>query len=70
VQAARQPREEIAIMRGEPWRAELSLIADKTTLTASSPSALYRPARRGFKNYRLVTLKDSECCSLPFTFIA
>jgi len=47
VQQHANREKKIASMRGEPWRPKLSLIADKTTLTASSPRCFIRPARRG-----------------------
>jgi biopolymer transport protein ExbD len=49
----------IASMRGEEWKGELSLIADKNTPYRLITEVLYSVGQAGFRNYRLVTLKTS-----------
>ena len=44
-------------MRGEEWKGELSLIADKTTPFRLISEVLYSVGQAGFKNFRLVTIK-------------
>ncbi|HJZ86959.1 MAG TPA: biopolymer transporter ExbD [Polyangia bacterium] len=50
----------ISQMRGEDWKGELSLIADKNTPYRLVTEVLYTVGQAGYKSYRLVTLKQSE----------
>jgi biopolymer transport protein ExbD len=50
----------IAQMRGEDWKGELSLIADKSTPYRLITEVLYSVGQAGYRNYRLVTLKQGE----------
>jgi len=50
----------IAQMRGEDWKGELSLIADKKTPYRLITEVLYTVGQAGFKSYRLVTVRESE----------
>ena len=50
----------IAGMRGDEWKGELSLIADKSTPYRLVTEVLYTVGQAGYRNYRLVTLKESE----------
>jgi biopolymer transport protein ExbD len=50
----------ISGMRGEEWKGELSLIADRNTPYRLITEVLYTVGQAGYKNYRLVTLKTTE----------
>ena|SRR5579884_1089857 len=49
----------IADLRGEEWKGELSLIADKGTPYRLISEVLYTVGQAGFKNFRLVTLNPA-----------
>jgi biopolymer transport protein ExbD len=60
VQQHAKREKHIAELRGEEWKGEMSLIADKATPYRLISEVLYTVGQAGYHNFRLVTLKPSE----------